>query len=489
MRGWLSDMQFRHSVLYLLAHAVPALAAFITLAAYTRWINPEAYGVYSTILVIAASANSILFNWLYVGIMRYWHDQQLTEATMRGVVMVALLAGSLLAGVVAVLYVFAGGDGALAASFVGLLVSGAIYTAYQRINSITLQAGRYLGNEVLRVLLATALGLLLVWEGYGWQGALLATSLGFVLVPLFSGHFWQHFWQYPFQLERGMLRELLRYGLPLSLTFVLLELMHTTDRLLLGYLVGFEAAGQYAVAFSLPFQLLVMVTSALNMAAYPLLLRTLEQEGGQAVRAKLADYLLLLLGVAIPAWLGLVAVGDDFLPLLIGAEFVGESLRLLPWAGFAVLVNCIYLFHTALAFQFAKQTHKSIGVVGLAALINLLLNLYLIPRYGVDGALAACVVAYTVCVVFGHWLGSQYFTLPVPWMGVVQIILSAGLMGWVIGLLPFGHGLLAGIGRVVVGIGVYAFAVLVLNIGNVRETLWHMLKNFNAKHENIDHQT
>lgn len=41
----------------------------------------------------------------------------------------------------------------------------------------------------------------------------------------------------------GMLRVLLVYGLPLSLSLVLLEVIHTSDRVMLGWLRGYAEAG------------------------------------------------------------------------------------------------------------------------------------------------------------------------------------------------------------------------------------------------------
>ncbi len=469
-------MQLKHSLLYVLANAVPAAAAFITLAAYTRWIDAEAYGVYTTLLVIATSINIILFNWLYVGIMRYWNDQSLSVHSLQGAVIASLWVITALILVLTAVYALFSGEYARSLALATLLITGAFYTAYQRVNAITQQVTRYLLTEVARAVLTTGLGLLLVGYGYSWYGIILATSLGFVLVPLFSGHFWRHFWQYPLQLERGVLRELLRYGLPLSITFALLEIIHATDRVLLSFMAGFEAAGQYAVAFSLPTQLLIMLGSAVNMAAYPLIIQTLEQHGEQAARVRLADYLLVLLGISVPAWLGLVAIGGDFIPFLIGEAFAAQALTLLPWAGLTVLVNSLYLFHTSLAFQLAKQTGMTIRVVGIAAVLNLGLNLLLIPAYGLEGALLASLLAYTLCVVYGHRLGARYFLLPLPGWDIGKILLAAVGMFALLGSLPLGHGLWPGLGRIIVGIGSYAALVILLDIGGIKRYLANTFK-------------
>lgn len=482
-------MQFRHSILYLLAHSIPALAAFLTLALYTRWISPEDYGLYSTLLVVANSANIILFNWLYVALMRYWSSNEFKEEELKGLILFVLTIGSILILICALIYFAISKNGLLAAALAGVMISNAIYTSYQRINSLSLQAERYLVIELLRVVLTTALAIGLVWLGYSWYGILFATSVGFLLIPLVSPHFWHSFRNYSKTIGSHSMLKLVKYGLPLSLSFILLEIIHTTDRVLLSWLVGFDAAGQYSVAFSLPFQLLVLVGSAINMAAYPLILQTLEKEGELAAKAKLANYLLILLGLLIPSYLGLIAVSHDFMPLLIGSVYLQESLRLLPIIGFLLVVNTIYLFHTSLSFQIAKQTYKPVLIVGLASIINIALNLALIPYYGIEGAIIASLISYLFCVVYGHNLGAKYFRLPILWIDVFKIIFSAFLMLAILKALPIGYGAAEGFLRILIGCIVYTATVSLLNVANIRIILFNFLKAVNKCNEITDYQS
>ncbi|TXH69275.1 MAG: polysaccharide biosynthesis protein [Thiothrix sp.] len=475
-------MQLRHSFLYLLAHGVPALAAFLTLAVYTRWISPEAYGIYTTLMVIANSINIILFNWVYVALLRYWNDKNFKQAELMGLLLSVLAVGSLLILLGTSIYCSLTQDIPMSMALAGLMISNAVYMAYQRLNSANLQAERYLKIEVLRVVVTALLAIILVWQGYSWYGILFATSLGF-LVPLVVPHFWQGFFQYSVKLRSTQALILLRYGLPLSLSFILLEVIHATDRVLLSYLVGFEAAGQYAVAFSLPFQLLILIGSALNAAAYPLILQSLEQQGEPIAKSKLADYLLVLVGLLLPSYLGLLAVSHDFMPLLIGEAYLAESIRLLPSIGLLLVLNAIYLFHTSLAFQLAKKTYMPILVIGVAALLNVFLNFVLIPIYKIDGAVLASLVAYLVCIVYGRFLGDRVFKLPVLWGELLKIIASASLMFLILKYLPLEHGVLVGLLRIVVGVILYSFFIYYFNVQNIRFYLPNLLKGIHKSHE------
>lgn len=464
-------MYIKHGLIYLLAKLAPALASFVVLAAYTRWMTAAEYGMFTTVLVVASSVSLFAFGWLYVGIMRFWDKQEMGVDAIERLITASVLAIAGVVGLFAAVFGWLSGQVAVAAGFFAVFLSSAFYEAYQRINSITLRVNHYLLAEVARTLLTMGSGLLLVWAGYSWLGAIAGVVLGVMLVLVFSGALWRHFrlaWR---ELDMGMLRVLLVYGLPLSLSLVLLEVIHTSDRVMLGWLRGYAEAGEYAVAYNLPFQILMMLTSSLNLAAYPVVIRTLEKEGKPAAEERLRQYLVLLLAVAVPAIFGLLGIADVFVPLLVGAEFVPTVFALLPWIGIAIFANCLYLFHVSLAFQLAQHTAGSVKVVGVAAIVNLLLNLWLIPGYGALGAALASIVAYLICLLYGYYLGRQQFALHIPWWDVGKILLaSAGMYGVLVQLPPLEvPAPLSLMMKILLGALLYAGMGWLLDIGEVRK--------------------
>lgn len=453
-------------LLYVLAQMIPALAAIVTLALYTRWLSAEAYGIYSTLLVLVTAANLALFNWLYVGVYRFWNDGQLSERDLQAVTVLALLVVSLLVLVSATLAAILSGQYQYISAFAALLICSALFSTCQRINAITQQARQFLYAETLKVMIASSVGVYLVWRDYSWPGIIVGLCLGFIGVALLSASFRHMLFIRP-QINTALLKRLLVYGMPLSLTFVLLEIIHASDRILLTWLLGADYAGRYAAAFSLPNQLLLMLANAVAMALYPQIIQQFEQDKRQPA-AYLSHYLLILSGVLLPAWLGLIAIRHDFLPLILGAEFINDALWLLPWLGLAVLLNCLYLFYVSYSFQLSQQTSATIRIVFAAAILNSLLNILLIPLLGLLGAAIATIAAYAVCVLYGFLVGQRYCSLPLNWPALCQIGLSALLMLLVLELLPLDYGWQQGLMRIGAGIVVYTGLILLLDIGGIR---------------------
>ncbi|MEZ5534139.1 MAG: lipopolysaccharide biosynthesis protein [Thiolinea sp.] len=465
-------MYLKNGLIYLLAKLTPALSSFVLLAAYTRWMTTEEYGVLSTTMVVASSVCMFTFSWLYIGIMRFWESQQIDRAELGALISTSVIVISGIVGLFAVLFAIVTGQVEVAIVFWLLFVSVALFEAWQRINAITRQAGRYLWAELGRTLVTMLAGLLLVWLGYAWQGAAAAVILGMLLVLAVSGA-WRY-WSFPRQHNNlQVLKKLLVYGLPLSLSLALLEVVNTADRVMIGWLLGYGRAGEYAVAYNLPFQVLMMVTGSLNLAAYPFVIRALEQEGKPAAIRQLRQYFVILMAAAVPAVFGLLAVAELLIPLLIGTDFVAAALSLLPWISIAVFANCSYVFYVSLSFQLAEQTTGALKVAVLAALINVLLNLLLIPEYGLWGAVIASIAAYMVCLVAGFYLGRRHFALEVPWSDLAKVMLAAAAMYLFLQAMPSpGWGAVYQLVlKIIAGVTVYAALVWLLNIADVRQQL------------------
>jgi O-antigen/teichoic acid export membrane protein len=87
----------------------------------------------------------------------------------------------------------------------------------------------------------------------------------------------------------------------------------------------------------------------------------------------------------------------------------------------------------------ARQTQLNWVVTGFAALVDITLNVVLIPRYGMMGAAVATLTAFiTLFVVM--WLRSRHvYPVPYQWRRVVTLgAVAAGMtiVGWEIGSLP-----------------------------------------------------
>ena len=83
----------------------------------------------------------------------------------------------------------------------------------------------------------------------------------------------------------------------------------------------------------------------------------------------------------------------------------------------------------------AKRTQFNWVITGVAAAVNVGLNLVLIPPYGIMGAAVATVVAYVVMFLGMTWYAQRVFPTPYQWRRVFTAVAAA------VGLLLVGKAL------------------------------------------------
>jgi O-antigen/teichoic acid export membrane protein len=214
-----------------------------------------------------------------------------------------------------------------------------------------------------------------------------------------------------------------------------------------------------------------MLMVAINLAAYPVIIKRLETEGKQAAYQSFNQYTLLLMGIAIPAVMGLILVGSNIIYLVIGAEYQQTVTLLLPWITIALFLLGLQVFYFDLAFQLGDYPMGIVKIGIFIAMANLALNYWLIPLLGIQGAAIATISSFALGSLLSLVFGRKYFTLPFPLIDFAKIILATLFMGvslWGLSALQ-GWGWL--IIQLAVGLLSYAIAVIGLNIMDIRHRL------------------
>ena len=281
---------------------------------------------------------------------------------------------------------------------------------------------------VLRKILFGCVGLSLAYVGYGVFGVLVGHIIASLIISTFAFvMLFRHlniravFQQVPAGFPK---RELLSFnGLSVVLILLTASLYHV-DILLLQPMVGSQATGYYRAALVIA-EFLWFVPNALQ-TVFLHSSSELWSKGetgrvtslaSRATRYNLSLTLLLALGIA--------ALAPDFVPLYFGSDFdssIRSLLLLLPGAlGFA-LARPIFAIG-----QGKGELRVLIIATGVAALINLLLNLSLIPHYGMAGAAVATSTGYGSMILFHVWAARRIGFDPINDIRLVRIAVVAVL--------------------------------------------------------------
>jgi O-antigen/teichoic acid export membrane protein len=175
---------------------------------------------------------------------------------------------------------------------------------------------------------------------------------------------------------------LIKEALPFGLSQGSILLYYNIDSVILSANFGNETVGQYSTAYSLMLMPAQMICNTLFQAYYPGLSRAIDDP--KAASALNLNYLKLLAWSCLPIATVCVIGGNGLVRMLYGSEFktAAEIFPLLALDIALVAFNC-GLAMPLLAWGRQKTQLK---VTSVAALVNLLLNLVLIPRFGIWAA-------------------------------------------------------------------------------------------------------
>jgi O-antigen/teichoic acid export membrane protein len=172
---------------------------------------------------------------------------------------------------------------------------------------------------------------------------------------------------------------------------VMISIYILLDTLMLGFLSSYEQVGFYTSPVKV-FAFIMSGIVAINAALIPRLSfnsREQNHDANNTLLQKTFDINSLLI---IPIAIGGYLIAPRFVPVFFGYEFTGSvvPMQILSFRTIAVIINVFLSQNILMAFGLEN---KLLLTVILTAVLSLLVNLMLIPRYGAVGASVTSLIA------------------------------------------------------------------------------------------------
>ena len=192
-------------------------------------------------------------------------------------------------------------------------------------------------------------------------------------------------------------RTLLSFSVTMTFVGFMNYSLSITDRTMLGILSTSESVGIYNVAFLIS-NTLSLVFMGFNNAFAPFISELYHNERHRELSDLYSSLTRTLLIIVTPALIWMIGFGDDVLRLF-GSEFPTAYAALVV-LGVGVLTRSAVGSVGTLLLQSGHQNYNAFNIVAVTA-ANIVLNLYLIPRYGFLGAAIATSVALAAINIVG----------------------------------------------------------------------------------------
>jgi O-antigen/teichoic acid export membrane protein len=418
----------RHSAIYGLGSIVARVVAVLLLPVYTRYLSPSDYGLIETLVALSAVLTALVAQGMKSAFFRFYFD---SAETARRLLVIRTAFWYVLAASTAVLVLGV----ALApqiswllfdtrshselviAAFAGLWVA----MNYEQLTSlfrVEQRSSAYVAATLTNVAITIAATILLVVVlDEGPLGVLVGNLTGTAVV--YAGLLVYNRRALGLQFDRSLLREMNRFGLPLVPSAVALWLTNFSDRFFLVKLADTHEVGLYSIGVRIASAIVLLLT-AFRMA-WPAFAYSIEDDH----EAKRTYSFVLTYVVYVCCWLALTLglLAPWILKLITTEPFYPAENVVAPLA-FGVAAFGAFVV-VQIGTGRARQTKSNWLVTGAAALVNIALNLILIPPYGRMGAAIAMVSAYTLLFLGMAWRAHRVFPVAYQWRRVATLAAAA----------------------------------------------------------------
>lgn len=229
------------------------------------------------------------------------------------------------------------------------------------------------------------------------------------------------------QFSRPLYRELLGFGIPMMIGYEMAGIILSVgDRYVIDGLLGEAPLGLYGAAYNLCQYVQAVFIASVGQAIMPIYMQMYDRQGQAETSAFISRSLRTYVLFGMPVIGGLAAVSGELLPSLASEKYASAA-SVLPWVIAGMVVDGTGAILGAGLF-IHRKTRAIMAIVLGSAILNIVLNLILVPRVGIIGAAVATLVSYAVAVLAMATAGRLLLPVTLPWLTMVRAGVASAAM-------------------------------------------------------------
>jgi O-antigen/teichoic acid export membrane protein len=263
----------------------------------------------------------------------------------------------------------------------------AVFQGHERLELVS-------ATLIVQRLVTAAVGIAVLLAGGGVVAAAVVYAGGALLSVLVAEGLLRRLGVRRASLAASRWLPLMRAGVPIGLISLLMILLLRIDVTMLSFLADTAAVGIFGVAYRLV-EATQFIAGAMAMAVLPWLARATAAARGYRLGLKAVTAVLLPLGLVF------VLFARPIVTILYGHAF-DRSVLPLQLLGMITLLYGLNAFSSVSLIARDRPLTYAIVIVPVIVL-DIVLNLVLIPRYGADGAAFNALLASALLAALGLW--------------------------------------------------------------------------------------
>jgi len=196
------------------------------------------------------------------------------------------------------------------------------------------------------------------------------------------------------EIDWSFWKPTIKEALPFGLTGISGMIYTYTDSIMLSLMQGNEVVGWYNAAYRL-ILILLFIPGIINSAIFPSMSK-FYISSQNTLKLMYEKYFKIMLIIGIPIGVGITLLASKIILLIFGNEYRPSIIAL------QVLIWTMVLTFTGAAFvKLFESINRQIVITkisGICVIVNILLNLFLIPKFSYVGASVATVITEVILV-------------------------------------------------------------------------------------------
>jgi len=228
------------------------------------------------------------------------------------------------------------------------------------------------------------------------------------------------------EIDLKFWKELLKEAWPFALSGLFITVYYWIDSVMLSYMVGDLVVGWYNAAYRI-ILVFLFIPVMVNMVIYPIMSKYYTTSN-KSLKIICEKYFKIMLMIGIPLGVLTTVFAKEIVLTIFGQDYHGTiiALKILIWGLVSIFANAPFVK----LFESINRQSLVTKVTGFAMIMNIILNMLLIPKFSYIGAsIATLITEFTIAVfVIAIGIKLRYATFIDVLNSLIKLIICGILM-------------------------------------------------------------
>lgn len=210
---------------------------------------------------------------------------------------------------------------------------------------------------------------------------------------------------FSFRIDFKLLIDVLKFSFPLMIASLVSSMFNSQDRFILGYLTDSKEVGLYGLGYNIAGILTFVFISPFALAFPVIFWKKIRDENAQRFYTKSMTYsfLIFLFGAIV-----LSLIAPHFIKVFARNPDYWLSKNIVPFISFSLVFYGMQIIGV-MSFYHEKKTNIVLLIFILSSITNIIINLILIPFFGMYGAAISTFISYLISTILIYQFSKKYY--------------------------------------------------------------------------------